>query len=92
MAPSEVRQKSFSDQRVELDNKHFVQCRFARCVLVFGATGTLSLEQNEFTDCKWELTGAAATTIQFLRALYHGAGPEGAKLVDDTFDEIRRST
>jgi hypothetical protein len=43
-----------------------------------------------FDDCSFHLDGAASRTIQFLNAIYHGMGPAGAQLVEQTFNQIRR--
>jgi hypothetical protein len=44
-----------------------------------------------FENVSWVFEGPAANTLAFLQALYHGMGEGGRKLVDDTFENIRRA-
>lgn len=81
---------TFQGGRVLLDNNEFRDCVFADCELVFAGGGPVALSGNVFKNVKWSFEGAAARTLQFLTAMYHGAGPGGRELVENTFEAIRR--
>jgi hypothetical protein len=63
-------------ERVILDGHHFEDSTFDHCVLVFSATAPVRLENCRFIACQWQFEGAAALTIDFLRALDFGGGDE----------------
>jgi hypothetical protein len=50
----------------------------------------VALENCTFDNVTWSFSGPAANTVNFLRALYHGAGEGGKKLVEDTLQNIRK--
>ena len=81
---------TYKNMRVRLDGNHFEQCVFRQCVLEFGASDDVGLVECAFHNCSWEFVGSAATTIKFMTGLYSGLGPEGQKLIEETFDDIRR--
>lgn len=85
--------ETFGDgQRVPLDGDEFIRCRFNDCLLVFTGEGPIVMDGNVFGPAvKWTFDGPAARTLQFLAALYHGAGDGGRGLVEETFATIRRS-
>ncbi len=82
--------KNYDNVTVKLDNGKFVRCKFKNCRLRFGGTGPVSLIECEFSGVSWEFTGPAQNTMTFLRGVYHGIGEGGKKLVEATFDEIRK--
>ncbi len=80
---------TFKNTRVVLDGNQYVKCVFENCVLVFMATGPVGLTNCTFINVRWTLEGAAALTMQFLKALYQGAGEGGQQLVESLFAQIR---
>lgn len=84
--------KKFHDIDVCLDGSTFVSCTFERCVLIFSGFLPVHLEANTISaDCKWEFTGAAANTVQFMRALHsHGGG--GTDLIENMFREMQKNS
>lgn len=78
--------KTYTREVVSLDGQHFEKCTFDHCTLQFGGTAPVGLANNTFTNCDWSFVGPAATTLDFLSALYHGGGK---KLIEDTFENIR---
>jgi hypothetical protein len=74
---------------VRLDGNHFRACTFQDCRLEFGGSDLVGMVECSFTDCVWAFVGPAANTLSFLSALYRGLGPEGAQLVERTFENIR---
>ncbi len=79
--------RAFEDEDVLLDGHEYINCRFNRCRILFGASGPVNLTGNGFSECKWEFTGAAAQTLAFLKAMYTGGGRD---LVDKTLEDVRR--
>jgi hypothetical protein len=43
----------------------------------------------EFFECAWTCDDAAARTVAFMKAMYHGGGSGGKELFEDTFRKIR---
>jgi hypothetical protein len=81
----------FSGGKISLDGNEFVRCRFEDITLVFSAKAPISLLDCTFGDnVAWVFDGSAAMTLAFLNALYHGAGEGGKRLVESTFENIRR--
>lgn len=80
---------SFSGGQVEIDGNHFVRCQFENTTLVFKGLSPIKMEYCEFHNVAWKFEGPAANTLSFLRAIYHGSGEFGRRLVENTFDEIR---
>lgn len=85
-----VEGKTFVDEQVRVDGNEYVKCIFRRCELQFGAMEAVSMVDCTFDECSWSFTGAAALTVQFMTALYHGMGEGGKQLIDKTFENIRR--
>jgi hypothetical protein len=83
-----IENSRFSDQRVQVDGNEYIGCRFENCELSYAASAGVGLVDCTFINVKWRMEGAAARTMKFLQAIYHGGGRE---LVEKTFDEIRRS-
>ena len=86
----EIRNEEFVDETVYLSGNHYVSCSFQRCTLVFDASGPVDLAHNSFDQCNWAFEGAAALTVEFMAALYQGAGAGGRQLVEATFDQVRK--
>ena len=90
---TEYRDRDFTGQTVQLDGNTFTGCTFRDCTLEFGGSGPLTLGANHFKEhVKWVFTGCAATTIAFMTGIYHGAGEGGRKLIEQTFENIRRGS
>lgn len=75
--------------KVQLDNNSFTACTFDSCVLEFGGTGPVELNDCSFNNVQWVFTGAAQNTLNFLHGMYHGMGEGGRQIVETTFDNIR---
>jgi hypothetical protein len=79
--------QTFTGMRLVLDGCTFEGCAFRGCVLVYTGALPVVLVGNSFdAGCRWELTGAARRTLEFLAHL-HRSGAE--RLVENTFDQIR---
>jgi hypothetical protein len=79
---------TYVNQIVNLDGNRYADCVFKTCHMIFSAAAPVSLIRCEINECTWGLTGAAALTIDFVKAL-HGQGWHGERLTEDAFDLIR---
>ena len=57
--------QTFNGTTVVLDDKHFLNCRFEKCLLVYGG-GDFAWNNCQFADCSISLIGAADRTAKFL--------------------------
>ena len=74
-----------------LDEGEFFECTFTRCRIVYQGGLTGYLVGCRFQDgCSFHFEEAAQRTLAFLRGMYHHLGPAGMRLVENTFNEIRR--
>jgi hypothetical protein len=79
--------RTFTGARVILDGGTFEGCAFRGCVLVYTGALPVALVGNSYdASCRWELSGPARSTLEFLAHLYR-SGAE--RLVENTFDQIR---
>ena len=60
-----IADRSFTEETVQLDGRHFVDCRVANCVLEYSG-GPVILEGTEFTGCRFRFGGEAAMTISLI--------------------------
>ena len=56
----------FKNDRILLDSSEFVNCEFNNCTIVYGGSGPVMLNSCIFNSCRWEFTGAAQNTINFM--------------------------
>jgi len=84
----EIRDQSFTDQRIELDGKLFVRCTFVRCILVYAGGDGGGISGCTINNCVWKFERAAANTIGFMAAMYH-SGEGGRDLIEGTIKNIR---
>lgn len=55
----------FNRELVSADGKHFSDCTFRGCTLLYSGF-PVTFESCRFHDCKFEFSGAAGRTVQFL--------------------------
>ncbi len=83
--------EKFVNQRVVLDDDEFFECTFTRCQIVYCGGEKAYLVGCRFEDgCSFHFEEAGVRTLAFLRAMYHNMGAAGLRLVENTFNEIRR--
>jgi hypothetical protein len=68
----------FSNQKVEIDGKSFLNCEFENCMIVL-ETGETDISGSRFKDCRLLLRGNAYTIGKIIH-LFSGKGP--MKVVD----------
>lgn len=81
--------ETFVQERVELDGNEFRSCRFESCRLVYGGDPGVRVEDCAFDETRLELVEEAGNTISFLQNVFHGFGPDGRRVVEHFFDQIR---
>lgn len=88
-APLEIKNQIIRDQRVELDNKNFIDCKFDNCILVYKGENLFGLQGCGFRECNWVLEKYAGHTMRFLNSLYHGFGEGGRIIAEELLNSIR---
>jgi hypothetical protein len=74
----------FVDERIDLDGRSFQGCTFQQCELVYSGIAPLTLMDSAVNDCRWSFEGAAALTLDFMRALYMNGDAGGRAVVEQT--------
>lgn len=85
----QIKGKTFTNETMTLDNKHFFDCKFNHCTMVFEGKGNLHLSNCGFYNCRWSLTEYAANVVSFMSSMYLGLGEDGKKVVEETFENIK---
>ncbi len=79
---------TFENSTVQLDGQEFRSCTFRDCQLTYGGGKPPVLVGCKFYGLSMAFTGAAADTLTFVTALYHG-GFKG--FIEKTIANIRNS-
>ncbi len=83
--------QTFKDVKVVLDGNTYAECVFEACLMVFSGAKPVKLIRCTFgKDVSWSFAGAAALTLDFMAALYHGAGPGARVMIEGVFDQVRK--
>lgn len=70
-----VKSREYAAQRVRLDGRHFVECRFTNCTLVLEGSALFQMDRCVISDdCRFAVEGAAKNTLSALRLMLHGGG------------------
>jgi len=80
--------QSFSGERILLDGKHFEDCTFEHCDLVYRGGVPPNFVRSDFAAPRFVFEEAAQSTIQFMSAIYNGIDE---RIIERTFDEIRKA-
>ena len=77
---------TFRNDTVHLDGNEFDGCKFENCRFIYRGTAATKMANCSFFGFTIVLEGAAANTLDFMQALYHG----GFKpTIEKAFDNIR---
>jgi len=82
-----VKGQDFSSERVVLDGKHFEDCRFDTCTLVYRGGVPPNFVRCDFAAPRFVFEEAAKSTVQLMSAIYNGIDE---RIIEKTFDEIRK--
>ncbi|WP_103029789.1 hypothetical protein [Salinibacter altiplanensis] len=86
-ARTNVTEQEFSSERVVLDGKHFEDCTFDTCTLVYGGGRPPNFVSCDFAAPRFVFEDAAQSTIQLMSAIHNGIDE---RIIEKTFDEIRK--
>ncbi len=82
--------KTFENEKIRVDGNEYIKCKFLKCELQYGGMDAVGFNGCDFHESNWVFVEAADRTIGFITALYHGMGEGGKKLVEQTFENIRK--
>ena len=85
-----ISNRTFLNEEIRLDFATFENCRFEGCTLIYGGYGLVSMNGCSFDNVKWVFADAARNTLEFIEAIYRGAGPVGQELVEKVIENIKR--
>lgn len=67
--------REYSGQRVVLDGRNFVECKFSDCTLVIEGSGLFQMDRCVIgDDCRFAVEGAGKTALDSLKLMLHGGG------------------
>ncbi|WP_339876802.1 hypothetical protein [uncultured Algoriphagus sp.] len=84
-----VVEQTFREVEVVLDYGKYQNCKFYDCIMTYYASGPISITGCQFLGCKWNFSGSASLTLDFLMNIYTQEG-SGRELVESTFENIRK--
>ncbi|MDH7795246.1 MULTISPECIES: hypothetical protein [unclassified Beijerinckia] len=79
--------KVFKGQRVNIDGRHFSNCKFENCTLVFAGKDVFSFDGNDLNTTTIEFDGAAGRTLAALQALAE-PGSGFSEIVKQSFPKL----
>jgi hypothetical protein len=70
-----INKHNFVGQRVLLDGKNFVECKFTNCNLVIEGKAIFQMDRSIIDDdCKFSVEGAAKIGLDSIKLMLHGGG------------------
>lgn len=70
-----VKNHEYIGQRVVLDGRNFVECKFSNCILVLEGDGLFQMDRCAINDdCRFAVEGAAKNCLDALKLMLHGGG------------------
>jgi hypothetical protein len=70
-----IKQHDYVGQRVVLDGRNFVECRFSNCVLVLEGEGLFQMDRCQIADdCRFAVEGGAKVCLDALKLMLYGGG------------------
>lgn len=60
--------RTFRNERVILDEKHFVDCDLIECILEYSG-GPIAFESSKISRCQYFFYGPARRTVDYLQAV-----------------------
>ena len=89
-SPKAIVDQDFTLQRVVLDGKKFIRCKFDRCSLVFKGKAPFGFEHCGFTMPEIVFEDAAGTVIYEIGIM--SSDPTFASIIQNTMDNIKQKT
>jgi hypothetical protein len=70
-----ISKREHTGQRVVLDGRNFVDCKFTNCTLVIEGGALFQMNRCVISDdCKFAVEGAAKNCLDALKLMLHGGG------------------
>lgn len=83
--------EKFQETREILDGNDYENCTFRDCKLVFNGGPIPTIVGCEFFESGFEFGDAAGRTVNLMHAIYHGMGPGGKRLIEQSFTDLREA-
>ncbi len=83
--------QTFKDQNVDLDRNEFIGCEFVNCKFVYNGGIPPNMVNCKIDKFNLSFHNEARNTLALITNVYHGLGAGGKKLIEDTFDNIRKN-
>lgn len=85
---NEVKDKTYNNTRISLENMKYETCTFINCKIEFSGEGKTGLIGCNFDNCQWVFVGAAQNTLSFMHMMYHEFGDFGKAMIEKTFENL----
>ena len=82
-----IKGETFGTQRIKIDGKRFVRCKFVGTEFLYMGEEDVGLEYNDYENIKIVFGGSANKTLLSLTHLY--AMPEFRQTIENTFEAIK---
>lgn len=70
-----INKRTFTGQRVMLDGKNFIECKFTHCTLVIEGKSLFQMDRSLIDDdCKFAVEGQGKIALDSLKLMLHGGG------------------
>src|SRR5690349_9470555 len=70
-----IKQHDYVGQRVVLDGRNFVECRFTNCLLVLEGDALFQMDRCQIADdCRFTVEGGAKVCLDALKLMLYGGG------------------
>lgn len=70
-----INKREHTGQRVVLDGRNFVECKFTNCTLVIEGGGLFQMDRCVISDdCRFAVEGPAKICLDSLKLMLHGGG------------------
>ncbi len=70
-----IKNREHTGQRVVLDGRNFIECKFNNCTLVIEGGGLFQMDRCTISeDCRFAVEGAAKNCLDALKLMLHGGG------------------
>ncbi len=87
-----IKNKLFENNTVQLDDTHFINCKFKGCKLVYQGGEAPIFDGCEFDlETKIKFNDDAFNTHRCMSEIYHKIGKPGKLFVENIFESIRKN-
>ena len=70
-----IKNREYTGQRVVLDGRNFIECKFTNCILVLEGSALFQMDRCSISeDCRFAVEGGAKLGLDALKLMLHGGG------------------